>query len=83
MGTNIKDALWAIVEKENSLGMKYNELDWEEVVRKNPDLRDPNSSLYKKLREQLANYYKVPEQAADLSIRDKAGDAARLCWRYA
>lgn len=87
MASSVKDVLWQIANKEiqdfengQSDRTRWQEIDWQATVEKNPALSDPNGNVYKEVGRQLSNFYTDKGNAYDLTIKYKVGNSIRLCY---
>ncbi|KPM44470.1 hypothetical protein AK830_g2092 [Neonectria ditissima] len=77
--SNVKDVIWQIVEKESSfVPDKWKEINWDETIKKYPDMSDPSSTLFKKVTAELRTLH--GNNAVELSVRRKVMDMVHLCF---
>jgi hypothetical protein len=56
--TNVKDVIWQIVNKEGASGHKWQQINREETIRKNSDMANPKSALFKAVISELNSIFK-------------------------
>lgn len=78
MKESVKDVKWQISERQ-SQGQKWREINWEETVRKNPDMANPKSDLFRAVTEELNTIYKDKDFSRELTISNKVNAQMRGC----
>ncbi|KAH7128939.1 hypothetical protein EDB81DRAFT_764090 [Dactylonectria macrodidyma] len=77
--SNVKNVIWQIVEKESAfVDNKWNEIDWNATIKKNPNMSKPSSSLFKEVTAGLRSLHR--NNAAEMAARQKVMDMVHLCF---
>ncbi|KAH7140390.1 hypothetical protein B0J13DRAFT_637920 [Dactylonectria estremocensis] len=77
--TNVKNVLWEITQKETVyLQNKWDEVDWDKMVKKWPDLTNPSSTLFKDVTKQLRTIHS--NNAGEMTVKRKVMDSVHLCF---
>lgn len=78
--TSVKDVIWQIANKEGASGYKWQQINWEETVRKNPDMANPKSDLFKAVTAELNTIFKDGDFAKTLTINNKVNTQLKGCF---
>lgn len=78
----VKSAVWQTVEKESQyVGKPWQEIEWEKTVEKYPEMKDPNSQLFKDVTEALDDFYQDKANAKGLTIKQKIERTIAGCFK--
>ena len=78
----VKDVVWQTVQRESAfVGKPWQEIEWEKTVEKYPDMKDPNSRLFKEVTEALDKFYQDKTNAKDLTIKQKVERSIASCFK--
>ncbi|UNI18136.1 hypothetical protein JDV02_004425 [Purpureocillium takamizusanense] len=78
----VKDVVWQTVQKESDYVAKpWQEIEWEKTVEKYPDMKDPNSKLFREVTDALDKFYQDKANAKDLTSKQKVERSISSCFK--
>ncbi|KAF4958412.1 hypothetical protein FSARC_11029 [Fusarium sarcochroum] len=76
---NMKTVIWQVTEKESDfIKRKWTEIDWDETVKKYPEMKDPNSVMFKEITDQLQDFNKNHREK--LTVKHKVMNMPLTCF---
>ncbi|KAM0544198.1 hypothetical protein ACHAPJ_011949 [Fusarium lateritium] len=76
---NVKDVIWQVSEKEDDfIKRKWTEIDWDETVKNYPDMKKPDTDMFKAITDQLQDFNMKHRE--ELTVKYKVMNMPLTCF---